>query len=1189
MANEEILVLKLELDATSTIKTTDDLIARNKELAKLIKKAPLEGEEGFEDLKDSIAAAKKEYALNRQEITKFNASLKDTDEAADSMVGLSKTLKKLEAEYKVLGKEQRDTFGKELKTEISKTRGDLKDLEADLGDYRRNVGNYPEVTKQNFFGLGNVVKDLGVAAAAALTFDLAKDAVKEIAAVTEEFERLRGTIQNLTNATGDELDSFTTDIAAISKTFSKDTNEVLLAANALSKNLGIGFNESLGLIEQGFLSGADANGEFLGSLEESSALIGETGASADEFIAIISQSAKDGIFSDKGVKTVAEAGKKLREQTDATTETVIALFGETEGKKLLGDIDTGEISIIDAVQKVSAKLGELPPQSKVVGESIKDIFGGAGAKAGLGFIKSLADIDEGTAGLIDTTNELVSSQISQLAAEKQLAQAQNETSKRFATLVTGAKNFGIVLQSFLFAALNKVFDILAPIGTAIGNLFAKFVEFGEKIGLVSEAGGLLQAILDGIQTGFFLIGFAIGKVIDGIGFLVDGVSFLYDNFTILQIAVDNVIGVFTFFVSLLTSLPATFNGVVAATKQLGTNLLNFFSVLALNAQIFAKEIEGIFTFDANASDQLNREIRALLQQQEQLSQAGQTVGEAFRQGFEESLSSTGAANAIVGIEQPIADAGAKSGTMFQKSFNEQINSDDAAVKLADSVPKALEEALQEGSIDALKEKVNELSSLLGTLVAGSDLFLSTAEKVKEATEQLNEAEELRKQALITDDELLKQKIENAAKLEAQLKVIASEALQQVRQQIDLELAESKIAAQKIRDQKLEDETLTAEQRKQVIEDFNNAVTNGEIEAEKQRLLLLQEGSVERLNLQAQIADSELQIRQKLYEEDVAAALAAEEKKQEGRERAKDIALEVATTVANAAFAIAKNNLDRETASQIEALDQETEARINSAAGNEEAQIRIKEEAEVKKQRIEADAAKKRKEQAIIQAVINGALAAITTLANTTVPYPAAFALLIPTAVAVAAQIAVISSAKFKRGKAPKKMSRGKWPKGKLHPQGGIPAIVDGIEPVEIESDEALINRDSSLAHTQLLSDINQDKGGIKFPNTRTLTTERRKQLRLYDTVTSSYPTLAKRGLYPRISSLIAKKRKLQEGTIATVNNTKVPVSGLSAKDVELIAKAAAAGTKAGLENARIFEQFKNQTAREDELNERAKV
>lgn len=1312
---DEILVLKLQLNADASIKTIDDLIQRNKDLVKLLKQAPLEGQEGFDKLTDSIEKAKKEYALNRQEINKFNASLTDTKVASDSIDGLTQLLKKLEAEYKILSKAERDAdggdlkdkiqaikqeisllnselkvtekevekikepdisttsivgltnkikdleaeykllseeqrntlgpklkeqinsatdeltklnrglkettiagdsykglsrslrdleenykllskeeralFGQEIRDKILATRNELKDLEADLGDYRRNVGNYPKILQGDFFGLGDTIRDLSVAAAAVFTFDLAKDAVKQIAAITKEFQNLNSEIKNLTGATGSELDSFTIQVAAIGKTFSQDTSEITLAANALSKGMGISFGESLKLIENGFLSGANANGEFLESIKEYPALIAETGATADQFIAIISQSAKGGIFSDKGADTIKEAGLRLREQTKATQDAIIGLFGVTEGKALLGELNTGETSIIDAIQKISGKLAELPPQSAVVGTAIADIFGGPGEDAGLAFLTSLKDIDVESSALIDTTDSLTRSQIAQLAVEKQLAQAQNEMSKNFTSLVDGATNFGLRVQTFLINVLNAIVTALAPVGVALSAVGNKLYSFAEQIGLVSNQSSILNDVINLISRGFSILGFVISQGINLVGFFIDGIVALYNNFLPLRIAVQATIGIFNLFRSALANLPATFNGIIAGIKQLGTNMVAFFSDVLLNARIFAKQIEGVFTIRESAIARLNDEINALRAQRGQIAAAGRSIGEAFTEEFQRTVAEMDAVNAMANIEivDPAADLGVKAGTNFQTAFNQQIDGTETAAKLAKTIPAALEKVLQEGSVDALRAKVNELNTLLGNMVPGSDLFLETAEKIKLATEKLNAAEEARKQAILTDDELLKQKQENAKKLEDELLASAAKALENRRADIDLQLAENKRASQLIRDEKLASENLTADERKKINDDYNSAVLEGELQAEKERLALLQEGSTEKINLEIEIAEKELAIRQKFYDDDVAKSAAAEEKKQANKQMFIDMAIGAAQTLSDTFFTIAKNNLDRETDAQLEKLDTETEAKIAAAAGNEEEQIRIKANAEEQKRAIEKKAAEERKKQAVIQAIINGALAAINTLANTTIPYPAAFALLIPTAVAVAAEIAVIESSTFKKGKAPEKASRGKIARGRLHSQGGIPATIGGVEPVEIETDEAIINRYSSMKHMQVLSDINQEQGGIRFPGTEKLTTERRERLNLYNSVSSQYPILAARGLAPRIPNLVAKKRRLADGAVAAIENVKIPDSGLSPGDVERIAKAAEAGTKAGIQGANLYENFKRQLEREQELNERAAV
>jgi hypothetical protein len=61
-----------------------------------------------------------------------------------------------------------------------------------------------------------------------------------------------------------------------------------------------------------------------------------------------------------------------------------------------------------------------------------------------------------------------------------------------------------------------------------------------------------------------------------------------------------------------------------------------------------------------------------------------------------------------------------------------------------------------------------------------------------------------------------------------------------------------------------------------------------------------------------------------------------------------------------------------------------------------------------------------------------------------------------------------------------KAQRGMLTKGKSHAQGGIPAIVGGTTPIELEGGEAIINKNSTARFGNILSQINQAGGGVKF-------------------------------------------------------------------------------------------------------------
>ncbi len=145
---EEILLLTVKLQADSkNAKNINDLIKANKQLAKAIKDAPKEGAVGYKELEKELDAAKKQFADNKKEIDKFNKELntgeKQVEANKTSLIGLSKTLKDLEKEYKLLSKEERQAArGKELQKSIYSTRQELLKAEKKLGDFRRQVGNY---------------------------------------------------------------------------------------------------------------------------------------------------------------------------------------------------------------------------------------------------------------------------------------------------------------------------------------------------------------------------------------------------------------------------------------------------------------------------------------------------------------------------------------------------------------------------------------------------------------------------------------------------------------------------------------------------------------------------------------------------------------------------------------------------------------------------------------------------------------------------------------------------------------------------------------------------------------------------------------------------------------------------------------------------------------------------------------
>jgi len=183
-------------------------------------------------------------------------------------------------------------------------------------------------------------------------------------------------------------------------------------------------------------------------------------------------------------------------------------------------------------------------------------------------------------------------------------------------------------------------------------------------------------------------------------------------------------------------------------------------------------------------------------------------------------------------------------------------------------------------------------------------------------------------------------------------------------------------------------------------------------------------------------------------------------------------LDTAGTVAGAIFEIERNRIDKQKNEAIAALDTEFEKRREAAAGNADQLAKIDAEYQKRKEAIEKEAARKRKRNAIIEAVIQGALAVVKALPN--------LVLAALTAVATAAQIAVISSQNFASGGIAQFRKSGFFG-GKRHAQGGTKGVFDDGTQIEVERDEmfVILNRRAS-AELRKLSAFNARHGGRRF-------------------------------------------------------------------------------------------------------------
>lgn len=486
-----------------------------------------------------------ELKLAQQEANQINKLIVKINQSAEgsyNRLSAQYSLNKIYLNNMTKAERENTEEGRKLVAQTKEIYEEMKRLQEATGKFQLNVGNYTEASdaiiaygdklketlglnsafgesllalgrggaesKAVFTAIGDGAKALGKTLLGLLSNPVFL-AIAGIAAAGAAFkwwydynaglvEATRLT-QQFTGKSGDDLKAFRNEVQAVADSFNADFRETLIATNALSKQFGISANEALQLVKDGFLAGGAANGEFLDTLKEYPAYFKEAGISADQFVAIVAQTNKMGIFSDKGVDAIKEANLRLREMTTATAAALDGIGISSE--QVQKDLQTGTKTTFDVIQDVSAKLAELPDNAATVGAAIADIFGGPGEDAGLQYLRTLKDIStnmdevKGKAGVLAQLQE---EQLqSQIELQNALSGLFDATGGNFETLTTQAKVF---VNQGLTAIIKGVIDVV--------NYLIEL--YNESV--------LIRAIWNGIVAGFKTTFDTLGNLF---GFFID--------------------------------------------------------------------------------------------------------------------------------------------------------------------------------------------------------------------------------------------------------------------------------------------------------------------------------------------------------------------------------------------------------------------------------------------------------------------------------------------------------------------------------------------------------------------------------------------------------------------------------------------------------------------------------------------
>lgn len=464
---------------------------------------------------EAINATIKEYQYNVRALQKeIQNNVRTENEQEGSLKQLRAQLSNATKAYDEMSRAERDSSkGQEMQEHIQDLIEELKEAEEATGRFQRSVGSYydsmmkaaDDLQNTEFFGfdvvndtgigkvmeMGKSVEDLRVkfgalknTALSLLTnpYFLAMAGVAGVGMAFKWFydynkgieEATRKTMQ-FTGLFGDEMKSVRNQALAISETFGVDFGETLQSANVMSKQFGISVSESLKLLQDGFVAGANASDGFLENVKEYPTYLKEAGLNAEQFVAISTNATKQGIFSDKGLDTIKEGNLRLREMTTATAAALDGIG--ISSKKVQKELRNGSKTTFDIMQEVGNKLKEFPASSAKVGTAIADIFGGPGEDAGLKYIETLGDIEMNMDKVKEQSGDVAKAQEKQVEANKRL---KDTASALFDVTGGGFEMMKAQAATFVSNHLTKLLR-------AIINLYNQSVAFRGLIQLIGFA------------------------------------------------------------------------------------------------------------------------------------------------------------------------------------------------------------------------------------------------------------------------------------------------------------------------------------------------------------------------------------------------------------------------------------------------------------------------------------------------------------------------------------------------------------------------------------------------------------------------------------------------------------------------------------------------------------------------------
>jgi len=543
MAENVQKILSIELKANDAIQGLQKLNsqieenrARMKELADANQKGSLEYAK-LEQQTKALSKAKQSLSRETQNEIKLEYEQKG------SINALQAELSRLTQKYNALSEAERKNGaeGKRLNKQINEITNELNAAEQGIQKYYRNVGNYQNAiigamgannkyiqsmmliasSSQGATGAFGAITTSIKAFGNALWGLMSNPVFLAIAGIAGtgmafkwfydynvEVEKATRLTREFTGVTGTELTHLRAEIQATASTFGKDYKEVLEGVDLLMSHFGLTSSEAIKTLNDGFVIGADINGNYLQLLKQYAPVFKDAGVNAQQLVALIQQT-RSGIFSQQGLEAIKQASARIREMSAGTRASLEGIgIDVTDLQRKLA---THEIEMIDAVQMVSDKLKETSNNTQEYGNVMADVFGRQGKFSSQEMIESLGDIDTNLQHLKDSAGEY-----GKALEDNQQATAdlEEETAKMFGAGEHGWETLKIRADTLWKTSLTNVIK-------RIRELIGRFAEMGKRSQVFRTVAQVIAGVIWQLTGGIIDAFRAVGAGFKAIGSWID--------------------------------------------------------------------------------------------------------------------------------------------------------------------------------------------------------------------------------------------------------------------------------------------------------------------------------------------------------------------------------------------------------------------------------------------------------------------------------------------------------------------------------------------------------------------------------------------------------------------------------------------------------------------------------------------